>query len=203
MPKPSRTSKSGKVPPNGNSGANSTSLDGVSIIDLADLKAHPNNARKHTAHGIGTLVNSLQEVGAARSGVIDENFTILAGNGTAEALAQAGIRKVKVIEANGEEWVVVKRTGLTKKQKERLALFDNRTQEFSEWDFDVLTGIARDSPDWLDGLWSDKDVESFTGWATPPGDFASVDENIEVEHVCPKCGYQFSGGKTRPKMEDG
>jgi ParB-like chromosome segregation protein Spo0J len=28
-----------------------------------------------------------------------------------------------------------------------------------------------------------------------PEDFSEVDENIETEHQCPKCGYQWSGGK--------
>jgi hypothetical protein len=28
-----------------------------------------------------------------------------------------------------------------------------------------------------------------------PDDFPAVDENIETEHQCPKCGYQWSGGK--------
>jgi hypothetical protein len=28
----------------------------------------------------------------------------------------------------------------------------------------------------------------------PPDDFKEVDENIETEHECPKCGYKWSGG---------
>jgi len=28
---------------------------------------------------------------------------------------------------------------------------------------------------------------------TPPDDFADVDENIDTEHECPKCGYRWSG----------
>ena len=31
--------------------------------------------------------------------------------------------------------------------------------------------------------------------AVAPGEFPSVDENIETEHACPKCGYRWSGGK--------
>ena len=31
--------------------------------------------------------------------------------------------------------------------------------------------------------------------ATSPEDFKEVDENIETEHTCPKCGYAWSGGK--------
>ena len=28
----------------------------------------------------------------------------------------------------------------------------------------------------------------------PPDDFKEYDEDIETEHVCPKCGYRWSGG---------
>jgi hypothetical protein len=28
-----------------------------------------------------------------------------------------------------------------------------------------------------------------------PGEFPEVDENLPTEHTCPKCGYQWSGGK--------
>ena len=46
---------------------------------IAELKADPKNARKHSRRNIDMLVDSLQEVGAARSIVIDEDDTILAG----------------------------------------------------------------------------------------------------------------------------
>lgn len=29
----------------------------------------------------------------------------------------------------------------------------------------------------------------------PPEEFKSYDESIETEHTCPKCGYEWSGGK--------
>jgi hypothetical protein len=28
-----------------------------------------------------------------------------------------------------------------------------------------------------------------------PDEFAEVDENIPIEHTCPKCGYRWSGGQ--------
>jgi hypothetical protein len=112
--------------------------NGVEIIDLADLNPDDKNARTHTPRGIGMIAKAIQEVGAARSGVIDENCNVLAGNATLDALAQAGIRKVKVVDAKGDEWVVVKRTGLSAQQKKKLALYDNRTSELSAWDTDIL-----------------------------------------------------------------
>jgi hypothetical protein len=30
---------------------------------------------------------------------------------------------------------------------------------------------------------------------SPPEEFKSYDENLATEHTCPKCGYEWSGGK--------
>lgn len=84
------------------------------------------------------VVDALHQVGAARSIVIDENNVILAGNGVTEAAAEAGITKVRVIEANGDELIAVRRSGLTEDQKRALAIYDNRTAELAAWDFEQL-----------------------------------------------------------------
>lgn len=95
------------------------------------------------------IETSLRQVGAARSGVIDENGVILAGNGTYEALAAAGIEKVKVVEADGNEWVVVQRKGLSEEQKRLLALADNRAAELAEWDGPALAAQGIDLAPWF------------------------------------------------------
>jgi hypothetical protein len=84
------------------------------------------------------LVQSLGQVGAARSIVIDENNEVLAGNGVVEAAAEAGITKLQVVEAEGDTIVAVRRRGLTPDQKRALALYDNRTGELAEWDGEQL-----------------------------------------------------------------
>jgi ParB-like chromosome segregation protein Spo0J len=125
---------------------------------ISELRPDPKNARKHNPRNIGMIANSLQEVGAARSIVIDENNNILAGNGTVEAAAQAGIEKVMVVEADGNTLVAVKRTGLTKKQKTRLAIADNRTAELAVWDVDNLRDYADEGV--LDGLFSENELDA-------------------------------------------
>ena len=123
---------------------------------LADLRPDQNNARKHNPRNIGMVANSLREVGAARSGVIDEDGNILAGNGTYEALSEAGIEKVKIVQADGNEWVVVQRKGLSEKQKLKLALYDNRSAELAEWDKDVLADI---DPEIMESMFSTDELE--------------------------------------------
>ena len=113
----------------------------VEIIGLRDLKPDPQNARKHTPRNVAMVVDALQEVGAARSIVIDEKGVVLAGNATIKAAGQAGLGRVKVVDADGSEIIAVWRTNLTERQKKRLALYDNRAAELAEWDSDVLSDL--------------------------------------------------------------
>jgi hypothetical protein len=117
---------------------------------IGDLKPDAKNARRHNPRNIGMIVNSLHEVGPGRSIVIDEDNNILAGNGTWEAAAQAGIEKVQIIERDPEAITAVRVRGLSKKAKKRLALFDNRTAELADWEPSVL----QDEKDILEGLFS-------------------------------------------------
>jgi hypothetical protein len=135
----------------------------MTIQHIADLNPDPKNARKHTPRNIGMIATSLQEVGAARSIVIDEDNNILAGNGTIEAAAQVGITKMQIVDTDGETIVAVRRSGLNKKQKKRLALFDNRTAETAEWDKDVLQSIYDEDDSILEGLWKDSEVPELLG----------------------------------------
>lgn len=98
----------------------------------------PANCRKHNPRNIGAITDALHKVGAARSIVIDENNVILAGNGLVEAAGVAGIENVRVVEADGNTIIAVRRTGLTPKQKAELAIADNRTAELAEWDAEQL-----------------------------------------------------------------
>lgn len=149
---------------------------------LADLRPDPKNARKHTPRNVGMIEAALREVGAARSIVIDEDNVVLAGNATIEAAAAAGIERVRVVEADGNEIVAVRRTGLTKKQKTRLALYDNRAAELAEWDVDVLGETPDDEKD---GLWFDDEME-----ALPPE--GETGDTGEESLTCPKCGHEFA-----------
>jgi DNA modification methylase len=128
------------------------------MTSIADLKPDPANARKHNPRNVGMIERSLQEVGAARSIVIDEDDVVLAGNGVLEAAALAGIERVKVVDADGSTIVAVRRSGLTDEQKRRLALYDNRTAELAEWDADVLAAVADADAAALDGLFSEDEL---------------------------------------------
>jgi hypothetical protein len=134
-------------------------VNDVEIVELSALNPDTKNARKHNARNVGMIVDALHEVGTGRSGVIDENNNVLAGNATMAALGKAGIRRVKVVNASGSEWVVVRRTGLSGKQKKRLALYDNRGSELSTWDKEMMAEL--DAESLLDGMFSDTEKGKF------------------------------------------
>ena len=142
---------------------------------IAILKPDKRNARKHNPRNIGMIADSMQEVGAARSIVIDEDDNILAGNGAVEAAAQAGITKLHVVDADGETIVAVRRRGLTKEQKIRLSVADNRTAELAEWDVEILSDFSEEGM--LAGMFSESELKSVL---FSPDDVDDFDPNREV-----------------------
>jgi hypothetical protein len=160
---------------------------------IADLKLDKRNARKRGPRAEGMLVASLQEVGAARSIVIDETNRVLAGNGTVAAAAEAGIERVKVVDADGETIVAVRRSGLSEKQKARLALLDNRTAELAEWDAEMLASLAEDGVE-LDDLWSADELGAMLN-QVPSCEPIGSDEQGRLDQKatvkCPECGHEF------------
>jgi DNA modification methylase len=133
------------------------------VRSVVDLMADPRNARKHGTRNLMTIAASLRELGAARSIVIDERGTILAGNATVEAAGQVGISKVHVVDVAGDTLVAVRRSSLSPAEKARLALLDNRTSELAEgWDVDVLRALHAEGVS-LDGVWTSAELLDLLG----------------------------------------
>ncbi len=65
-------------------------------MNITDLKEPKKNIRIHTKNQIKEFVRSINMFGQIRPVVIDEDNTILAGNGLVMALKEAGKEKVDV-----------------------------------------------------------------------------------------------------------
>jgi ParB-like chromosome segregation protein Spo0J len=157
---------------------------------LAALTADPENAREHNPRNVGMIEDALGEVGAARSIVVDENGRILAGNATVEAASNAGIERVRIVDADGEELIAVRRSGLTEAQKKRLAYFDNRTAELADWDVEQVAADLADGFE-FDGLLSGGELDDILGDLAPdalyerPGDdLSGYQEQYGVIVIC-------------------
>ncbi len=169
----------------------------ASPTSVAQLQADPKNARKHGDRNIGAIVSGLEEVGAARSIVIDEDSVILAGNATVDAARKDGITKLRVIDVDGQTLVAVRRLGLTPEQKTRLAIIDNRAAELAEgWDTDVLRGLQGSGG--LDGLWTDDELAKlFTASDAAEQGLTDPDVVPEVRETSIVAGDLFELGQHR------
>ena len=174
-------------------------------MKLEDLKQDPVNARKHNPRNVAMIVDSIQELGCGRSILIDEDGRILAGNATYEALVEAGIKKVRVVEGNGDEIVAVQRNDLSKLDKVRLSLYDNRASELAEWDTGVLgslrshafDSVFSDINNIFDGIFSDKELAIILGddyeltGEDSTGELCGRKPSRVALVVCPKCQHEF------------
>lgn len=127
--------------------------------DLGALRPDPKNARRRTDRNLGVIVGALQEIGPARSIVIDEANVVLAGNGTVEAAKRAGVKKLQIVDADGDTLIAVRRRNLTPEQKRRLSLLDNRAGELAEWSPAVLEELRRAGIPMSD-LWTDDEMRA-------------------------------------------
>ena len=108
------------------------------IKTAADLKQDSHNYRKHSDTNKARIKKSIDEAGLGRSVVIDADGVLVAGNGVQSVIDKD--TPVRVVETDGTELVVVKRTDLHTGDPRRktLALADNATADDVEWDFEAI-----------------------------------------------------------------
>lgn len=159
-------------------------------MELKDIKFDKKNYRKHSDKNKSLIKKSIEETGLGRSVVIDSENELIAGNGVVSQLPKN--TKIKVIETDGSELVVVKRTDLktADEKRKKLALMDNSTGDAVEWDIDNLKG--------------DFNVDELYDLGAPifeASDISDIDEFFEdagvqkekmpKKVVCPHCGKEF------------
>lgn len=152
-------------------------------MEIKDLKQDKRNYRKHNQKNLDLIKKSVNDVGLGRSIVIDNENEIICGNGLVSTLDKN--TPIKVIETDGSELVVVKRTDLATNSEKRkqLAVLDNSSSDSSEFDFELLQ--------------EDFDTETLTDW----GIDVEFDTEVEPEAEevsftvqkkllkCPCCGH--------------
>ena len=107
---------------------------------MDEIKFDKRNYRKHDKKNKSLIKKSLEKFGAGRSIVVDAEGEIIGGNGVYEQAQKLGL-KTKIVETDGSELVVVKRTDLKTDDDKRkaLAVMDNSTSDTSEFDLELLT----------------------------------------------------------------
>ena len=142
---------------------------GKEIKTAADLIQDGNNYRKHSETNKARIKKSIDEAGLGRSVVIDADGVLVAGNGVQSVIDKD--TPVRVVETDGTELVVVKRTDLHTGDPRRktLALADNATADDVEWDFEAI------ADDWTEDEAGEWGVE----W--PAEENVQVGKNTEID----------------------
>jgi hypothetical protein len=87
------------------------------------------NPRRISDEAVNALVTSIQTYGYSQPIVVDEANVIIIGHTRYTALRRMGVKSAPVVVAKG----------LTANQVKELRVLDNRTGEFTSWDFDNLS----------------------------------------------------------------
>lgn len=96
-------------------------------LNINDLIPYENNPRRND-EAVQYVANSIKEFGFKVPIVIDKEHVIIAGHTRYKASKQLGLEKVPCIIADD----------LTDEQIKAFRLADNKTNEFAEWDIDLL-----------------------------------------------------------------
>ncbi|MBR0670513.1 site-specific DNA-methyltransferase [Neoroseomonas soli] len=100
----------------------------ILLRPVAELRAHPGNARVHGAAQIEQIKASMLAFGFTNPLLVDDAGVLIAGHGRLEAAVALGIEKVPTIVLRH----------LSAAQKEALRLADNRIAENATWDQALL-----------------------------------------------------------------
>lgn len=117
----------------------------IQNVPLASLHPPERNVRQHPDAQITELMRAVEMFGQTRPVVVDEDGTVLAGNGLVMALQKMGRTEVQVLRM----------PGLSKAAKAKLMLSDNKIFTLGHDDYDGIMSLIR-------GL-DDLDIPGFDG----------------------------------------
>ena len=156
---------------------------------VARLRPDPDNARVHDERNLEAIRASLEAHGQQKPIVLrPDGKTVAAGSDTLLAARSLGWKWIAAIRYDRDPDGVA-----------AYAVTDNRSAELASWDEATLARLFRHYDEVEGGRamlvgWSADDVEALLtqpAGPAPPDDFPSPGE--DADHVCPKCGYEWSG----------
>ena len=120
----------------------------ITIIPIDQLKRPKINIRHHPKKQIDEMMRSLTMFGQTRPMVLDDEYTVLVGNGMLTAMEELGWKEVECYVYEG----------LTEARKKKLMLADNRVYDLGLTDMDAFDAILQelagdtDIPGWDEAL---------------------------------------------------
>lgn len=96
-------------------------------VPIVDIVPYETNPRKNDK-AVDIVVKSIKEFGFRVPIILDDKNTIIAGHTRVKAALKMGLTEVPAIYADG----------LTEDQIKAFRIMDNKSQEYAEWDMDLL-----------------------------------------------------------------
>ena len=149
----------------------------VLLKSITDIKPYSRNPRKKK--NLQKVVESIQQFGWQQPIVVDRAGVIVAGHSRYEAAKILECKEIPVLIAD-----------LSPEKAKAYRIADNKTNEYSEWDFSLL------NKEFTDLLDINMDLE-ITGFDTKElEDFFTFDKEddvikIKTEKSCPNCGTKL------------
>lgn len=171
----------------------------IKKADISSLKPHPKNPRIHPDSAIEKLVRSIKEFGWTNPVLVSKEGYILAGHARIKAAQKAGLREVPVI--------CLPFDGV---KAEAYMIADNKLQEDSSWDYEMLAGLLQELSDGTANLkitgFSEAEINSIlfeineididdlniaVNEPREPGSSKGVPKKTGL--CCPRCGKEITG----------
>lgn len=159
----------------------------VEARGIGEIIPYENNPRDNS-YAVDKVAQSIRKFGWQQPIVVDIDGVIVAGHTRYEAAKRLGLDTVPVHVASD----------LTPEEIQAYRLADNKTTEFSTWDFgklqEELDGIS--SIDMTDFGFDDFDIDIDDLFSQPEGDGGDEDEPDDEDEgesvtTCPVCGARF------------
>lgn len=177
----------------------------IKEIEINRIKPYKKNPRK-IKDAVEPVMQSIRQFGFKQPIVVDSNHVIIIGHVRYEAAKKLGLKTVPCVVE----------TSLTDDEVRSLRLVDNRTREYSRWDYGKLS-------EELDAIIRGGEIDMLQyGFVIPdeevkPNEIGQKGNDVSHEPVdsgkedlagisgetggeersqfiCPECGYEFSGG---------
>lgn len=160
---------------------------GLEYIPANQLLANPLNARRHPSNQREALRGSLETLGWYDAVIMNrQTGYLIDGHARVEeqlSLDESQQLPVLVVDMTEEE------------EAQALASHDWITQ-MAVYDAEVLNELLssfNSDNDAVQEMLSDMADKNNLIETLPPDDFDEMDETLETEYCCPKCGYEWSG----------
>lgn len=120
----------------------------ITVLRLDQFKRPERNVRHHPQKQIEEMKRSLNMFGQTRPMVVDDEYTVLVGNGMLTAMEELGWKEAECYVYEG----------LTEARKKKLMLADNRVYDLGLTDMDAFDAILQelagdtDIPGWDEAL---------------------------------------------------